>query len=388
MRILEVEAIPVALPPRRELRWRGLLGELGRWVIVRVHADDGLVGLGEATPLPDWGGDFQRHGGETPRTVVHVVQDLLAPVLAGRDPFDVEALLEAMDAAVRGHGYAKAAVEMALWDLQGKRCGQPVHRLLGGRYRETVPVAHMIGIMAPGEAVAEALGAAEDGCTAFQVKGTGELDRDAGLVRALRRALGERALLRLDANQGYRGHGVKPAIRAARALADAGADLVEQPTEGLAAMAAVAAAVDVPVIADESCWTPHDLLEVVERRAADAISIYVAKAGGLARARTMAALAHACGLPCDVNGSLESGIGTAASLQLATALPAISLPAVVPVSAPAERPVANVAGRYYADDLIAEPFVFAGGALRAPERPGLGVELDEDKLARYRVDGR
>jgi muconate cycloisomerase len=240
--------------------------------------------------------------------------------------------------------------------------------------------------MEPGEAVDEALAAARDGCRAFQVKGTGEVARDVAVVGQLRAALGADALLRLDANQGYRGRGTKAAIRAVRALADAGADLVEQPTEGLDEMAAVCAAVDLPVVADESCWQPRDLLEVHARRAADAISIYVAKAGGLSRARTLAAIAEACGLPCDVNGSLETGIGTAASLQLATAMPAISMPAVIPVSAPEGAGAARATGRYYADDLIAEPLTFADGALRAPDDPGLGVELDEEKLDRYRVD--
>jgi hypothetical protein len=131
LQVRSLEAVPVALPPRRQWRWRGLGGDLGRWVIVRVHTDGAHVGLGEATPLPDWGGDHGRYAGETPQTVVHVVQDLLAPVLAGLDPFDVEPALAAMDATVKGHAYAKAAVEMALWDLQGKVCGQPVHRLLG-----------------------------------------------------------------------------------------------------------------------------------------------------------------------------------------------------------------------------------------------------------------
>jgi len=381
-----VEAIPVALPTRRSWSWRGLGGALGRWVVVRLHDEEGRAGLGEATPLPDWGGDFGRHAGETPETVRHVVERLLAPLVRGRDPFDLEALLEEMDAVVRGHVYAKAAVEMALWDLQGRQAGQPVHRLLGGRTRGAVPIAHMIGLMEVDEAVAEAEAVVADGCRALQVKGTGELDRDTTVLGALRAAVGDAVLLRLDANQGYRHRGRKGAADAVRALAAAGADLVEQPTEGLAEMAAVTAAAPVPVVADESCWSPRDVLDVAAVGAADAVSIYVAKAGGLSRARTVATLAHLHGLPCDVNGSLESGIGTAASLALAAAMPAISLPAVIPVSAPAGRGAARACGRYYTDDLITEPLPFADGALLPLERPGLGVELDEDKLERLRTD--
>jgi L-alanine-DL-glutamate epimerase-like enolase superfamily enzyme len=386
MRITQIEAIPIALPVRRVWKWRGLGGELGRWVIVRVHTDDGLIGLGEATPLPDWGGDFNRQAGETPVTVVHVVCDLLAPLLAGRSPFDVERIVADMDAVVRGHVYAKAAVEMALFDLQGKVTDRPVHDLLGGRTRECVAIAHMVGIMEEDEAVDEARAAQGDGCTAFQIKGTGELERDVAAVKALRAALGDGVTLRLDANQGYYGSGAKAAIRAVRALEDAGIDFIEQPTIGLHEMAQVCAGVQVPVIADESCWQASDVLDIVRARAADALSIYVAKAGGLLGARKVATLAEIFGLPCDVNGSLESGIGNAASVHLAVAMPAITLPAVIPVTAPAGRNPTAATGRYYEDDVVTEPFRYENGLLYPPEGPGLGVELDEERLQAYRTD--
>lgn len=384
-RIERVEAVPVALPVRREWRWRGLGGNLGRWVIVRLATDEGLVGLGEATALPDWGGDFNRYAGETPTTVVHVVEHFLQPLLLGSDPFDIERLLVAMDETVSGQNYAKAAAEMALHDLQGKIAGQPLYRLLGGKFRPGVVIAHMIGIMSASEAVEEGRAAVDDGCRAFQIKGTGELARDVAVVRALREALGSEIVLRLDANQGYRRLGAKQAARAMDQLVDAGTDLLEQPVEGLREMAAIRASVTVPVIADESCWTPEDLVDVVDAGAADAISIYVAKAGGLARARRIAQLAEVYGLPCDVNGSLESGVGNAASVHFATAMPAISLPCVIPVTATAGVGTPLTCGRYYRDDLVSEPFPFEDGMLMAPERPGLGVELDEEKLAAYRV---
>lgn len=385
-RVERVEAIPVALPVRRAWRWRGLGGDLGRWVVVRVQTDQGLVGLGEATPLADWGGDFERYAGETPATVVHIVRDHLGPVVVGADPFDVEALVQLMDETVSGHTYAKAAIEMALFDLQGKICSQPVYRLLGGRFRRGVRIAHMIGLMSREEAVEEALAATNDGCTAFQIKGSGELSRDVEVVTSLRKTLDPDALLRLDANQGYRGLGAKGAVQAARELVAAGINLLEQPAEGFQEMAAVRAGVDVPVIADESVWQPVDVVAIYEAAAADALSIYVAKAGGLARARRMAVLAEVYGMPCDVNGSLESGIGNAANVHFAVALPAITLPSVIPVTAPAGAGSAQAAGRYYQDDLVTEAFEFEDGLLLPPERPGLGVELDEEKLAAYRVD--
>lgn len=386
--VAEIEAIPVALPVRREWRWRGLGGDLGRWVIVRARMEDGLVGVGEATPLPDWGGDFNRRAGETPTTVIHVVSDLLAPVVIGSDPFDLERTLSRMDATVSGHAYAKAAVEMALYDLQGKLAGQPVYKLLGGRFRDGVAIAHMIGIMPVDEAVAEASAAIEDGCRAFQIKGTGEPARDEAVVAAVRGVAGADVLLRFDANQGYRGRGGKAAVRAVQRLVEAGIDMIEQPGEGLDELSAVRAAVGIDVVADESAWDVVDVLDVARAGAADAISIYIAKAGGIARARRVAVVAEALGMPCDVNGSLESGIGTAANVHLATAMPAINLPAVISVSAPRGMESTHAAGRYFADDILTEPLPWMERRLHAPDRPGLGVTLDEEKLAAYRVDAR
>lgn len=384
MRIINVEAIPFQLPVRREFRWAGLKAALGSFVLVRIRTDSGLVGLGEATPLPDWGGDFGRRAGETQDTVISVVTKVLAPVLAGRDPTNIEPLLADMDHVLRGHNYAKAAIDIALHDLWAKAMRQPLYAALGGAVRQAVPVAHMIGLMSDREAVAEAAGAAADGFGAFQVKGGVDPERDVRVLNSLRETLGSGALLRLDANQGY--GRAKEAINIVRRIGADVLDMIEQPVTGLRDMAAVTAAVDLTVIADESCWDPHDALEVVQAEAADAISIYLAKAGGIARARQVAGIASAAGLPCDVNGSLESGVGNAANLHFALATPAVTLPSVIPVSAPAGFRPFQVGGAYYEDDIIREAFKAQDGALLPLEAPGLGIELDEEKLERYRVD--
>jgi muconate cycloisomerase len=156
--------------------------------------------------------------------------------------------------------------------------------------------------------------------------------------------------------------------------------MVEQPVEGLRAMAAVRAAVDVPVMADESCWNAADAAELVALDGADAISVYVAKAGGLREARRVAEIAEVNGLPCDVNGSLESGIGTAASVHLAAACPSISLPAVIPCSVPDGAAGPQAAGRYYEDDVFSEALELRDGGLVPPQGPGLGLTVDEDKV--------
>lgn len=381
--IAAIDVFDVRLPVRRDWRWRGMHEQLGHWSIVRVVTDDGTAGWGEATALGSWGGDAGRYFGETPTTVRHVVEDLLRPALVGLDSFGLHAIHAHMEATVKGHVYAKAAVEMALFDIEGKLTGLSVADLLGGRARDSVPIAHMIGLMDAADVLNEVVAAGDEGVSAFQIKGTGDADHDVELVRAVRRYAPADAILRLDANQGYRHMGAKAAVRTVRRLEAAGADMVEQPMEGIVQMAAVRREVEATIVADESCWQPCDLLEIARVDAADAISIYLAKSGGLHNARRVADLAATLGLPCDVNGSLESGIGNAANVQFALANPAVTLACVIPVTSVSSAPSSSVAGRYFSDDLVSESFRFEDGRLHAPPGPGLGICVDEEKLARY-----
>jgi muconate cycloisomerase len=138
-------------------------------------------------------------------------------------------------------------------------------------------------------------------------------------------------------------------------------------------------------MADESAWTVQDILELDRLDAASIISCYVTKPGGLWRARQQAEVAEAVGMICDIGGSIETGIGNAANLQLGSALPIAVLPSVCPVSKPAGAEGPDMACIYYTDDLITEPFAFVDGTVMVPNGPGLGVEVDRAKLDRYRV---
>ncbi|QEO18661.1 muconate cycloisomerase [Acetobacter vaccinii] len=384
MKIISIEAYPFSLPTRRDFRWAGMLGQLGNFVVVRVETEGGVVGYGEATPLPDWGGDFGRHAGETIGTVITMIRTVFAPALIGTDVTAVTQAASIMDRVAVGNVYAKCALSIALYDAWGKSVGLPVYKLLGGAVRASVPVAHMVGLMPEKEALDEATLAVEDGVRALQIKGGVDAERDIRLVAALRTQFGEGIALRLDANQGY-GH-AKNAIAIVRRLVDAGVSLVEQPSEGVRYMADVTAASAVPIVADESCWDIHDAVDVLHARAADCISIYLAKAGGFSGACKVADLADAAMVRCDVNGSIESAIGTAANVHFALARPAVSLPAVITISAPAGRHPYRVAGHYYDDDILTEPMQVQDGAILPLDAPGLGISIDEDKLQAFRCD--
>lgn len=376
-----VEAVPFRLPVRREFKWAGLQESIGGFVLVRIRTRGGLVGYGEATPLPDWGGDFGRRGGETQSTVVIMIREVLAPLLIGRHALDIPQRLAAMDGAVVGHSYAKCAIDIALHDLLGKALDAPLYRLFGGAARGSVPVAHMVGLMKLNDAIEEGVNAVRDGLGALQIKGGVDPDRDIALIGSLRKELGADVKLRLDANQGYRE--TKRANRIIAALVDAGVDYVEQPVEGHARMAEVRGASSVPIIADESCWNAPDALEVISRQSADYLSIYLAKAGGLAGANRVAAIAQGAGMLCDVNGSIESGIGTAANVHFALAAAPVGLSSVITINAPAGGHPFRTGGRYYEDDIITEALPVDASGLLPLDRAGLGIEIDEEKVERY-----
>jgi muconate cycloisomerase len=337
--------------------------------------------LGEATVLKEWGGDHGRYYGEAPETTAKLLVEYLAPAIIGMDAMAITSVLRKLDQTVRGYPYAKASIDLALHDLVGQALGVPVFQLLGGAVRDAIPVAHSLGVMEMPQLLAEAEAAVAEGVSTIKMKVGFDPERDVQAVAEVRRVIGDEIALTVDANRGWRD--VKLAIATIRRLEASGIRFVEQPVEGLTAMARVTAAVDTMVMADESAWNPTDVLEIAQLQAADLISLYTTKPGGLQRACKTAAVAEAAGIRCNVNGSAETGIGNAANLHLAAAMEAVSEACVLPVSAPAESQPTKTVGRMYLDDLITEPFGYRDGFLMVPAQPGLGVRLDDAKVEKY-----
>jgi muconate cycloisomerase len=382
--IATLELCHVALPPRREHKWTGLSEPIGGYVLVKMTDEAGAAGWGEAPALKDWGGEFGRYFGESPGTTIEVITRHLAPAVKGCCPGEIVELHARMDRAIKGFPYAKAAVEFAAYDLAGKQCGLPVHRLLGGAIRRRIPVTHSIGLIDFEEAEREAAQVASEGIRTIKIKVGVDPDRDVEMVRRIRETVGAAVALCVDANQGYQTPG--QAISTFRRMEPYDLVYFEQPVEGIEQLAEVARAIDAPVMADESAWNAHDIIQIIEKRAAQIVSLYTTKPGGLYRAMEAAAVARAAGIICNVNGSVETGIGNLANLQLAAAAPAAVLSCVVPVSTPAGAQTGQMAGIYYKDDLIAEPMRLIDGAVELPSGPGMGIAADEAKIRRYRVD--
>jgi muconate cycloisomerase len=376
----------VRLPARRDHNWASKMETpIGSHLLLRLETDAGVVGWGEAPAIATWGGAHMTYYGETPITVRHYISDYFFPLINGRSPFDIGPIHAAMDRIVKGHPYAKAAVDIALYDLAGKLLGVPVYQLLGGAHRDRISIAHSLGIMENDRAVAEAEQALAEGITTIKIKAGVDARRDIELLQRLRKVADPSVNLRADANEGYRS--ATEAIRITKEMEPYNVLLMEQPVADIEDMAAIARAVDTPLMADESAWTPQDIFRIRELRAAEFISLYVTKPGGLFRAREVAAAAEAAGLRSDIGGSIEMGVGCAANLHLGAATRIAELASVCPVNRPAEYLKGQIAGVYYLDDIITEPFEYENGAVKVPQGPGLGVRVDEEKLEKYAVKG-
>lgn len=339
---------------------------LSRYVLVTIRTDEGITGLGEATVMPGW-------SGETPEGACAVIERYFAPELIGQNPFDLESLMHALDRGVVENFFAKAAIEMALLDIQGKKLDVPVYDLLGGRCRDTaIPVKFVVAAIEPDIAVRNAQRMVETGFSTIKIKVGRDPEADVARVRRVRDALGDGIRLTVDANGGWT---VGDAITTIRRLEPYNLVFVEQPVhrKDIRGMARVRASVGVPIMADESIFSVADALEVIRMDAADIISVYPGKNGGILRSRLIAQMAEAAGKPCHIGSNLELEVGSAAMAHLA----------VSTVNIQSERYPADIIGPlYHQDRTTAEPFAVGGGIATVPEGPGLGIKIDEDRVTR------
>lgn len=369
MKITSVETFPVRVPIRPEMVIRGSLGihDHSPFVLLKVRTDEGITGIGEVSSTAVW-------SGEDAVTAVYILEKFLVPALLGEDPRDIERLTVKMRRAVFGHFFTKAGLEMALWDILGKAAGLPVYRLLGGAIREWVPIKMSVSGLEPGPAAKRAEWAMSIGIRALKVKTGIEPKSDIARVQAVRAAVGPDFPVGVDANGGW---SPRVAIQCIREIHDTcNIIFAEQPVAALDMqwMVDVRQAVSVPVMADESCNTPQDAMALVRAGAADILSVYVGKGGGIGSARKITAIAEAAGLTCTVGSNLELGVASAAMAHLAMASPGIG----------AEEFPCDILGPVsYLDDVVVEPIEYADGRVRASARPGLGVELNDAKLKQY-----
>ncbi len=370
MKITTIETIPVRIPidPQRAIRGgRGAHTE-SPFLLLKIHTDEGVVGLSEVSCTPGWSGEDQV-------TAAHFIREHFAPLLAGQDPTQVARLSERLRTAVAANPFTKSGLEMALWDILGKVAGLPLYRLLGGPVRDFVTTKFSVSGLAPEKAADIARWAVEQGFEAMKVKVGLEPDGDVARVRAVREAIGPEVRLGADANGGWM---PRVAVQTIERLREFDLFFIEQPVPALDVtwLADVRRRTHLPVVADESVYSLQDAMAVVRAEAADVLSVYVGKGGGIGPARKTAAVAEAAGLTCTVGSNLEMGVASAAMIHLAMATPGIGAEAF---------PCDILSPFLYQGDLLAEPLSIEGGRARPSERPGLGVALDDDKVEYFRT---
>lgn len=371
MKITRIEPIPVCVPLKKGLTAKTAHGEhaTSAYVLVRVHTDEGIIGLGEATISGLW-------SGETQAGTVAAIRDYLAPPLIGKDPRDVTAARHAMDFMIKLNPFTKAAVEMALWDIAGKAAGLPVYQLLGGKVRDRVRIKLVVWARDVADAQAMAERHLQLGVSCLKVKVGLDPESDEARVRAVRKAAGPDVPVTIDANCGWT---IQQAKQCLRRLGDVNILFAEQPIPAgdPAALAELRRDVSVPIMADESLFTLQDAWLLTVHRAADVFSVYPGKHGGIAATAEIIAVAKAAGLRCTIGSNLELGIGTAAMLHVAAAFPEVDT----------EAYPADTIGPFYHDaDLIAQPLDLGPPYALIPNGPGLGVDLDEAQVKRWRAD--
>jgi muconate cycloisomerase len=340
-------------------------------VLVRITDDQGIEGLGEGTTI---GG--LSYGDESPEGIKLAIDTYIAPLLENLDLAGVGAAMDIVGRHVAGNHIAKCAVETALLDLAGRRLGVPVSDLIGGgRRREAFPVAWTLasGDTARDIEEAEAMLAARRH-NIFKLKiGKRSVKADVAHVAAIKRALGDRASVRVDVNQGW---SEAQADRGMALLEDAGVDLVEQPVGKLAvaAMARLSARHGIPLMADEALHGPLEAFDIAARGAARIYAVKIAQSGGLLPAHAVGMIADAAGIGLYGGTMLEGSVGTAASAHLFACLPAL------------EWGTELFGPLLLTDDIVTQPLTYADFQLCVPQGPGLGIALDADRVAHFRRD--
>ena len=371
MKIIKVEPIPLCLPFSSPFKIsQGTARERVDVLIVRVHTDEGLVGVGETQA-------WRRQGSaETLANLVRTIEEHFAPILLGRSPFDISGTLHALNEVMYNTLYAQAAVGDALYDIVGQALGVPVHALLGGECRDRIRIGAVLSMKPSAEELVDSAQALYlMGYRHFGLKIGIDSAVDLRNVVALREHFGDTIVLRVDANAAL---GYDAALRLLKKLEPYDIDVAEQPLAiwDLPGLAALSRATAIPIMVDESVSTEHTLLDVIRQRAATVVQTKIAKNGGIYRVMRLWHLAAAAGMRIYPGNHPSTSVATAAVAHICAAWPTPVMEGVFAV---------GVSGAL-ATDIVTNPMVPKDGEVVVPTGPGLGVELDMERIASLRID--
>ncbi|KGX87036.1 mandelate racemase/muconate lactonizing enzyme family protein [Pontibacillus litoralis] len=327
-------------------------------VIVKVETDEGFVGYGE--------GVADEHvTGESWHSIYHVLKHTLAPALIGADPMNLEKIHDTMNKAIYGCPTAKAALDIACYDVMGKKLNQPVYQLIGGRYHEQFPVTHVLSIAEPEQMVDEAVEMVAKGYSSLKMKVGTDIKKDVQRIRAVCERVGDEAAIRVDVNQGWRNSA--NTLTALRDLEGVSIDWLEQPivADDIDGMAFIHRQTSVSLMIDEGLKGSREMREVIQKEAADKINIKLMKCGGIYPAVKLAHQAELAGIECQVGSMVESSVASSAGFHVAFSKKIITS---VELTGPLKF-TKDVGNLHY--DI---PYI------RLNEEPGLGIDVDETVL--------
>jgi L-alanine-DL-glutamate epimerase-like enolase superfamily enzyme len=357
-KIESLDAILVDLPLQQAFVTSKKRYTTMRYCLVRVTSDSGAVGYGESR-------ESTQITGETGEAILAVIRDRFGPALAGLDPFDMETAHVTMEAICQGHTAAKSAVDIALYDLMGRLAERPVCRLLGGKKASSIQSSKAVGLGPLPASLDEARRLVAQGFKILKLKTGIDPDAEIKMIREIRRAVGSKIRLKLDANQGWT---LSEALRVLQAVEDCRIEVVEQPLPAwdLKASAELRRRVAMPIMLDEGVHSAHDVIRIYEAGAADMINIKFVKTGGIYPAQSVAATAQAAGMICQI-GSLDTSIGSAAAAHVALAWRNIRY--------------AEIVGPTRLKKDAARGLTIDGDQVIVGDAAGLGIEVDWSNLS-------
>ncbi len=368
MKITRITTHQVEIPLKPARRMISALGQhtVSRYVLVRVETDAGIDGAGEATVMPRW-------SGETAWGAQAIIDHVFAPLLLGCDPADVGHIDHLMDRAAANNWFAKSAIEMACWDIQGKDAGKPLFELLGGAVRPLpIRCRFSMGAYPLDRARQRAAELIEEGFTTIKVKVGTDVEEDIARVEAVRQTIGPGHDLVIDANAGW---DAPTAIAAMARMESQDVGLFEQPTTkgDFHALAEVRRAIACPVMADDIVFDLADARECLRYEACDVISLYPGKNGSIGKSLEIAALAAEHDVACSIGSNLELDVAAAAMCHLVVACRNMQV----------ETYPGDILGPDYHEQRVAKnPIVINGPVIETPTGPGLGVEVDWEQVSR------
>ncbi len=357
MQIQKVEVIPFAVPIRGFAdAYTGF--STSNAVLVKIYAEDNTIGYGEACA---WEPEFY---GETVESISSTIEKYIAPKIVGQDLFNLNRILAIVDSNLARATCVKEGIDLALHDLVGKALNVPVYTLLGGCFRDEIPIASEIGIDTHQAMAEKALDVVQLGIKVIKIKGSSDMGQDVKRIKAVREAVGDDIELRLDPNAAWTTIGT---IKVMGEVESCNLQLLEQPVPGwdLKGMAHIRSEIGIPLMADESIWTPQDVIKIAEYGAADMINIKIAKSGGLVLAKKIEAVAESLGLPCIVGTEIEPGFSLIAKLHLASSMKVHPLASEFTELTLLKK------------NILKHEIRIKDGCVKVPSGPGLGVELDE-----------